>query len=65
MNEYNLPAMLNRIISEATVPQSSEGGTIYNRQIMRVRHPADFVRFAAWRIGNLLQKLASYFKHSD
>ena len=65
MNEYNLPAMLDHIISEAAVPQSNEGGTIYNRQIMRVKHPADFVRFAAWRTKNLLQKLASYFKHSD
>ena len=62
MYEYNLPAMLNRIISEAPPPSSTNGGTIYSRQIMRIRHPADFARFSAWRTGNLLKKLTSYFK---
>ena len=64
MYEYNLPAMLNRIITEAEPAESLEAGTIYCRQAMRVKHPADFVRFAAWRIGNFLQKCSSLLKRS-
>ncbi|MGK2906351.1 MAG: glycosyltransferase family 10 domain-containing protein [Desulfuromonadales bacterium] len=62
MYEYNLPAMLNRIISEAEPAESVEAGTIYCRQAMRVKHPADLIRFASWRIGNFLKTLASYLK---
>ena len=64
MYEYNLPAMINRIVTEADPADSAKGGTIYCRQAMRVHHPADFIRFALWRTGNFLQKLASYFKRS-
>ncbi|MEJ2472089.1 MAG: glycosyltransferase family 10 [Desulfuromonadales bacterium] len=62
MYEYNLPAMLDRIITTAGHHDGSVGQIIYNRQIMRLRHPPDLLRFAAWRAGNLLQKLTSYRK---
>lgn len=56
MEEYNLPAMLSRIIENAE-PASADvkKECIYGRRVMRARHPADFIRFAAWRIGNFLQ----------
>lgn len=57
MYEYNLPAMLARIIAEAGPAANDRGGAIYSRRAMRVRHPADFIRFAWWRIGNFLQGL--------
>lgn len=64
MYEYNLPAMLNRIITEAKPADCVEAGVIYCRQAMRVKHPADFVRFVCWRIGNFLKKCSSLLKCS-
>lgn len=62
MYEYNLPAMLDRIISAAPPAQKQAGGVIYSRQLMRARHPDDFARFAFWRAGNFFKKLTSYLK---
>ncbi|ORJ59040.1 glycosyltransferase family 10 domain-containing protein [Geothermobacter hydrogeniphilus] len=57
MDEYNLPAMLNRIILDHESTGSRPGGVIYNRRLMRMRHPADFLSFAAWKTGNLLKSV--------
>lgn len=57
IEEYNLPAILSRIIGNADLSAKDvKNGVIYNRRMMRMRHPAEFVRFAAWRIKNTLQK---------
>ena len=64
MYEYNLPAMLNKMITQSKPTADNESGTIYCRQTMRARHPVDFARFTVWRTGNFLQKLASYFRPS-
>lgn len=60
IEEYNLPAVLSQIIEHAEPPPLNvEKGKIYSRRIMRIRHPAEFVRFAIWRTGNALQKLTA------
>jgi len=59
IEKYNLPSMLSRIIENSgSPPTDAEKGEIYNRRIMRVRHPAEFVRFAAWRSQNFLQGIS-------
>ncbi|NOU36361.1 MAG: glycosyltransferase [Kiritimatiellaceae bacterium] len=61
IEKYNLPAMLSRIIENAVPPPAdAEKGEIYNRRIMRVRHPAEFVRFAVWRGRNFLRSIRKY-----
>lgn len=62
MYEYNLPAMIDRIISDAPPSVHQPGGVIYSRQVMRVRQPMDFLRFAVWRTTNFCKKLSSYFR---
>ena len=59
LDEYNLPAMISRIIEgcEYSTSRNDIGGVIYNRRTMRVRHPADFFRFAGWRVGNFLRDI--------
>lgn len=58
IEEYNLPAMLNRIIENAPPVEFPDiGEKIYCRRIMRARHPAEFVRFAAWRCNNFAKQL--------
>ena len=57
IEEYNLPAMLSRIVENAEpTAQEKKRGVIYNRRMMRMRHPAEFGRFATWRIKNILKK---------
>lgn len=56
LEEYNIPAMLSRIIEGAEpAPAAAERGEIYTRRMMRVRHPSEFIRFALWRGRNFLQ----------
>ncbi len=57
MDEYNLPAMINRMITSAQPSDDKPGGILYGRQLMRVRHPADFISFAIWRAKNLFHKI--------
>ncbi|GAB4564169.1 MAG: hypothetical protein Tsb0017_23810 [Geothermobacteraceae bacterium] len=60
LEEYNLPAMLNRIISMSQTKASAPGGTLYGRRVMRMKHPGDLLRFCAWKTGNLLKKVRTY-----
>jgi hypothetical protein len=62
MYEYNLPALVDRVITSAGNHDGPTGEIIDNRQIMRLKHPPDLLRFAAWRTGNFIQKLATYCK---
>jgi hypothetical protein len=62
MYEYNLPAMLNRIISEAGPSKSRVGEAIYSRKVMRARNPGDFARFIFWQTGNFRHKIVSYLR---
>lgn len=60
LEDYNLPAMLSRIIEGAPKQgPDAERGVIYTRRMMRVRHPAEFVRFASWRVQNFLHSAAA------
>jgi len=66
IEKYNLPAMISRIIENATPPLADAGkGAIYNRRIMRVRHPADLIRFASWRSQNFLQSIGPQFHRAS
>jgi len=58
IEEYNLPAMLSRIIETAEpAPTDTKKAVIYSRRRMRAHHPLEFVRFASWRVGNFLQSV--------
>lgn len=58
MEEYNLPAMLSRIIENAEpAPANAEKGAIYSRRKMRARRPDEFIRFAGWRANNFLRDI--------
>jgi hypothetical protein len=58
IEEYNLPAMLSRIIENAPPAQDdADGGFIYGRRVMRARRPDEFLRFAGWRAANALSNL--------
>lgn len=67
IEKYNLPAMLSRIIENAVFsPADEKKGELYNRRMMRVRHPSEFVRFAAWRSANFIKQLGtSLNKHRN
>jgi len=60
LEEYNLPAMLARIVTGGDTPDREPGGVIYGRRVMRLRHPADFIAFACWKTGNALKKVRTY-----
>lgn len=62
--EYNLPAMLARIITAAEPATDPAKGTIYSRRMMRLRHPADFLRYAAWRAGNFAQTVTASIRRT-
>ncbi|MFA7256225.1 MAG: glycosyltransferase family 10 [Kiritimatiellales bacterium] len=58
LEEYNLPAMLSRIIESAKPPPpDAEKGAIYTRRMMRARHPSDLIRFAIWRSHNFIKSI--------
>ncbi len=58
LNEYNLLAMLNNIITQANHPTGTPGGDhIYGRRVMRRRSPADLTSFLMWRGRNAIQHL--------
>jgi len=57
IEKYNLPAMLGRIIENSSESADAEKGRIYSRRAMRVRNPAEFIRFAAWRIDNFIKNI--------
>jgi hypothetical protein len=58
IEKYNLPSMLSRMIEGAeTSKRDAARGAIHSRRAMLMRHPADFVRFAAWRSKNFLHSL--------
>jgi Glycosyltransferase family 10 (fucosyltransferase) C-term len=61
IHDYNLPAMIHRIVTSAPPAATGPGGNLYGRRAMRLRHPADLVRFTCWRAGNLFQKLGRLF----
>lgn len=61
IHEYNLPGMINRIITERGPAPCEPRHTIYSRRLMRLRNPMDFARFAVWRTGNAFQKLIRPF----
>lgn len=65
LDEYNLPAMISRIIenTELLKEKKQDGGVLYNRRRMRVRHPSEFVRFATWRISNFMQASRQTSRH--
>lgn len=60
--EYNLPAMLNRIITSAPTATEPASGVIHCRRTMRTHHPSDLLRFLAWRGNNFLQAVTSRIK---
>ena len=58
IEEYNLIAMINKIVENHNPNQevyATNRGKIYNRKLMRVRNPIDFMRFAYWKIGNFFR----------
>ncbi|MBC8207018.1 MAG: glycosyltransferase [Kiritimatiellales bacterium] len=58
IEEYNLPAMLSRIIENAEPSANrTNGDFIYSRRRMRMRHTSEFFRFAIWRTQNALQSI--------
>lgn len=63
IEEYNLIAMINKIVenhhSNSKVHATNKG-VIYNRKLMRVRNPHDFMRFACWKIGNFVRSFVSH-----
>lgn len=65
MEEYNLPAMLSRIIKKAEIEQVvTPNKKIYSRRIMRARHPKEFIHFAAWRGNNLIKQLGTSLRRN-
>ena len=61
IEKYNLPAMLSQIIEGVETPKfDAEKGEIFSRRAMLMRHPVDFVRFAAWRSQNYLKGIGRF-----
>lgn len=57
MHEYNLLALLDRIIRDSQPdPNAQKGGIIYNRRQMRSRSLADLATFLCWRVRNFMQQ---------
>lgn len=58
IEEYNLLAMINKIITEHSIEKKSEissNNKIYNRRFMRAINPYDFFVFAIWKIKNFFK----------
>lgn len=52
IEEYNLLAMVNKIVEKAEPSEFVPNQKIYSRRIMRIRHLPDLGRFAAFRFRN-------------
>jgi hypothetical protein len=58
IEEYNLLAMINHIVENASEDRSPVSGyKIYNRRMMRVRYLPDLVRFVFWKMNNFIKNL--------
>lgn len=55
--EYNLPAMINKIITEQGPAVCDPRRSIYSRRLMRLLSPEDLARHAIWKSRNALQAL--------
>jgi len=62
IHEYNMPAMIHRIITEHGPATCEALQAIHSRRSMRFRNPGDLTRFAVWNTGNYLHKLVRPFK---
>lgn len=62
IEEYNLIAMINKIVqnhNSSSWHYATNKGVIYNRKLMRVRNPIDFMMFAYWKIQNAVRSILS------
>jgi hypothetical protein len=62
LEEYNLMAMINKIVTNSQKVNGDEGAVIYSRKLMRFRYLPDLFRFVGWKIGNFLKGLVSKVK---
>lgn len=50
IEEYNILEMINTVVEKSEDNLFKENQKIYNRRIMRVKVPSEFLRFAFWKI---------------
>ena len=55
IEEYNLLAMINKIVEESEEKEFIPNQKIYSRRIMRALHFNEFISFAIWRIKNFIK----------
>lgn len=55
IQEYNLLAMINKIVENAPVYKITPNFKIYSRRLMRVRYLPDLFRFVTWRASNFFK----------
>lgn len=58
VEEYNLLAMINKIVEKAELKEMTPNQKIYSRRIMRLRYLPDLFRFFGFRIKNFLKNLS-------
>ena len=56
LDTYNFPAMIHDIVNSKNGSGYRGASTIYSRRTMRVRRPGDFIKFLAWKTGNIVKK---------
>ncbi len=61
LEEYNMLAMINKIVKNAKKEKFTPNQRIYSRRIMRVRHLPDFFRYAGFRTKRYVEKIKKYF----
>lgn len=61
LEEYNLLAMINKIVENAENATFQANQKIYSRRLMRVRYLPDLFRYFGFRISNFLKNFCSKF----
>lgn len=67
IEEYNLLAMINKIVENSEEKKVTPNQKIYSRKIMRARYLPDFFRLVSFKIGNFLRiysGLIVYFRRN-
>ncbi len=63
IEEYNLLAMINKIVENSEEAPFTPNQKIYSRRIMRVRYLPDLFRFFGFRINNFLKSIMTKLSH--
>ena len=57
IEEYNLLAMISKIVENSERKEHTPNQKIYSRKIMRAKNPFDLTKFIFWKLKNLIKEI--------